>query len=72
MKVIPAGSADAIAQALIRVPSQRELRESLSALSCERAQDFGIDATALADWHLASKLYVYHDNDGKITKIERS
>jgi|PlaIllAssembly_1097288.scaffolds.fasta_scaffold20514_2 hypothetical protein len=44
MKVIPAGSADAIAQALIRVPSQRELRESLSALSCERAQDFGIDA----------------------------
>jgi len=46
---IPTESADAMAGALIEVLSQRELRESLSALSNRRAQDFGLDAS-LRQW----------------------
>lgn len=45
MKVIPTESADAIAEALIGVPSQGEPRERLPSRSFRRAQDFGLDAS---------------------------
>jgi len=56
---------------LLRFRNRERRRAAAPVTQAQLAQDFNVDATALAEWQGARALRVHHDLNGQIVKVDR-